>query len=500
MIKFRTLAFLALAVCYNLSFSATWTWVGGTSTDWDLKANWSTSSSSSRPQSGDDVIINAGAVRQPQMTDARTIANLAINGGILDVGSYTLTVSNKITANGGSFTNANDNSTGDIKTDDMEINTSGVVSLSSIGTLLLTVSGTLTFTNGIIESTSDDIVIIKDNATVANASDASHVDGPVRKIGNDAFTFPIGNGTVYAPLGISDFSSTSTGQYSTAQYSSTAPTGLLNGGGTLSNTETWSLVKSNILHLSKITVSYNANQRSGGIMDSSDLAVAVNTGIIWLPINSLALGSNTIGSLTTSTRVSGLISGITISSPSGLNALPIELMDFSAKKAANQVDINWSTVSETNNDFFTVEKSIDGKNWSAISKLEGAMNSNTVLNYQSADNAPVNGMQYYRLKQTDLNGKVSYSAIVAVNYNHVASNKVSLYPNPVKNVLNIQLNTEASEQVTIVLTNAMGQKVMEMNNVSGASFTMDVAALENGVYFLEVAQESGITKTKIVKN
>ncbi len=497
----RTLLFLALTFSFNCIFSAsTWTWVGSTNSNYDTKSNWSTSSSSSRPQNGDDVIINSGAPNQPQLTANRTIKNITINGGTFDTRAFTYTVSTKTTVNGGSITNTHSANTGRINTQNFEINKSGVLSLTSNGILLVTVSGVMTFTNGIVESTFDDLIIISDNATVSGADNESHVNGPVRKVGNDAFTFPIGNASVYAPIGISDFSSSSNTQYATAYYTATAPVGTLSGSGILSSKEYWVFTRANVSQTSKITIAYDAAQRSGGITDSSDLAVAVFNGSNWLSINGAATGTRTVGNLTTSVRASGLITAVTFSSPLGLNPLPIELLDFKAKSAAGKININWSTITETNNDYFTVEKSVDGKVWSSIATLEGAKNSNMVLNYQTADATPVNGLQYYRLKQTDINGASTYSAIVPVNFNHKTADKVSFYPNPVNNILNIKLDSEETDMVSIVLMNAMGQTVMEMNNVSGHSFTLDVSSLENGVYFLEVARADGISKTKIIKN
>jgi len=497
-LNIKNIVFLTCTLCYNLIYSATWTWTGGTSTNFDTKSNWSTSSASTRPQSGDDVIINYTIFNQPQLVASRTIKNLTINGGTLDTRAYTLTVSTKTLINGGSITNTHAGQTGKISTLNFEIDNPNGMSLTSPGALQIIIAGTLTFTNGVIETTSDDFIIINDNAFVSNANNDSHVDGPIRKIGNDAFTFPIGNGSFYAPIGISDFSTNSTSQYTTAYYSATAPSGVLSGGGVLSSKENWVLNRSNVNQTSKITLFYNANLRSGGITDSSDLAVAVYNGTNWVSINGAAIGSKTIGSLTTANRVTGSIQGLTFSSPSGLNALPIELLDFSAQTEDKHIRIEWSTISEINNDFFTVEKSIDGKNWMTVSTLEAAENSDIITAYQSLDVTPVAGIQYYRLKQTDNNGMSTMSKIVAVNFDHVAST-ISLYPNPVKDILNIQLES-STEEASLVLTNAMGQKIMELNQVSGSSFSMELSTLDNGVYFLEVSQTNGITKTKIVKN
>ncbi|PKR80526.1 hypothetical protein CW751_09125 [Brumimicrobium salinarum] len=92
--------------------------------------------------------------------------------------------------------------------------------------------------------------------------------------------------------------------------------------------------------------------------------------------------------------------------------LPIELISFSADESAfkNQVDLNWSTASEKNNDFFTLEKSTNGKDWELLKTLNGAGNSTHTLKYRWTDQSPYSGISYYRLKQTDFDGKFSYSS------------------------------------------------------------------------------------------
>jgi hypothetical protein len=96
-------------------------------------------------------------------------------------------------------------------------------------------------------------------------------------------------------------------------------------------------------------------------------------------------------------------------------ALPIELISFEANlNANNQVDIFWSTASEQNNDFFTIERSIDGLNWEIVATVAGAGNSTNRIDYAAYDLRPLSGISYYRLKQTDYDGAFEYSNIVSV--------------------------------------------------------------------------------------
>lgn len=95
--------------------------------------------------------------------------------------------------------------------------------------------------------------------------------------------------------------------------------------------------------------------------------------------------------------------------------LPISLLYFKAKEGKEKIQLNWSTATEINNDFFTLERSIDGNNWEILAYVEGAGNSNQQLDYEYNDEFPYTGISYYRLKQTDYDGKFEYFAPVAVN-------------------------------------------------------------------------------------
>ncbi len=122
------------------------------------------------------------------------------------------------------------------------------------------------------------------------------------------------------------------------------------------------------------------------------------------------------------------------------SALPIELIEFTANYRATEKDvlIKWVTSSEVNNDYFTVEKSIDAQNFEELTIVQGAGNSNQVLNYSTLDEKPYNGISYYRLKQTDFNGQFKYSNIVSVNINH-GEPIVRVYPNPTQNDLGVNI-------------------------------------------------------------
>jgi hypothetical protein len=110
--------------------------------------------------------------------------------------------------------------------------------------------------------------------------------------------------------------------------------------------------------------------------------------------------------------------------------LPVSLIYFNARVNDNNVLIEWQTASEKFNDYFTVERSSDGNIFNPIAIIDGAGNSNDLLNYTYIDQWPLPKISYYRLKQTDFNGDFTYSKVVAVRMN--IEGLFAIYPNPAR--------------------------------------------------------------------
>ncbi len=170
--------------------------------------------------------------------------------------------------------------------------------------------------------------------------------------------------------------------------------------------------------------------------------------------------------------------GISINTP---NPLPVELIFFTAYLKSNQtVALEWQTASEINNDFFTIERSRDGDKWEMILITDGAGNSNMTIEYNEVDSDPLPGISYYRLKQTDFDGTIKYSAVVSVSLNQ---DGLMLYPNPASG--NINVVSKALQAV--YLYNALGQDIsnfVSMTGISDTQIQIDLTRLSPGVYFI----------------
>ena len=171
--------------------------------------------------------------------------------------------------------------------------------------------------------------------------------------------------------------------------------------------------------------------------------------------------------------------------------LPVELLYFKARNQNGTGRLSWATASEINNDYFTIEKSTDGKNFETIGKIRGAGNSQQILKYMFTDSNLDDGINYYRLKQTDYNGEFSYSDIEIISDFKENENKIklSLYPVPASDFINVELNSIVDLKTQIQIVNILGTTVSEKSLTLQRGynhFEMEVNNLPEGVYFIQI--------------
>jgi len=164
--------------------------------------------------------------------------------------------------------------------------------------------------------------------------------------------------------------------------------------------------------------------------------------------------------------------------------LPIELIGFTAVTINNKyVKLNWQTASEMNNDYFTIERSIDGVTWEELYEVDGVGNSSKLLNYSSIDTNPYQGVSYYRLKQTDFNGQFEFSEIRNVN---IKNEGIKIFPNPTENQITVSGSSIELEQVKIY--NTLGRDVTiftkQINN-SESILIINLSDLSEGMYYIK---------------
>lgn len=168
---------------------------------------------------------------------------------------------------------------------------------------------------------------------------------------------------------------------------------------------------------------------------------------------------------------------------------PINLINFDAELNKNQVDLNWTTVSEVNNDYFTVERSVNGYEWEEIAKVDGAGNSSYRINYEENDEKPYEGISYYRLKQTDLNGEATHTGVITINNKGYEASEIQVYPNPTSGRFQIELMSSANS-LKMTLFNINGESIFKkrLGSTDGLykrSFNFH-SKPSSGVYFLRI--------------
>ncbi len=173
--------------------------------------------------------------------------------------------------------------------------------------------------------------------------------------------------------------------------------------------------------------------------------------------------------------------------------LPIELLAFDAEliKNSSNVILQWKTASETNNDYFAIERSQDKDNWNTIATIKGAGNSTQILNYSFTDEIPLEGDYYYKLKQVDFDGKYTYSEIRIINTENNIEQQIFIYPNPANNKIIIKGNKDEISHLEIY--NTLGQNVSQMTKIVNSNdyqLDMDISKLSTGMYYIKTKTSS----------
>ncbi len=177
--------------------------------------------------------------------------------------------------------------------------------------------------------------------------------------------------------------------------------------------------------------------------------------------------------------------------------LPVTLTNFSVVKDKETAKLQWSTSQELNSKQFIIERSTDGLHWTSIATVNAAGNSNILLNYSYVDNSPAKGVNYYRLKQVDIDYSFKYSETKSVVFN--ISYQVTVSPNPAKEFVNVKVaGAENGQKVTVQITDVNGKVVY--NTVSNqANMLINTSHLTKGLYVVKVIGDvNNITTQKLL--
>lgn len=187
--------------------------------------------------------------------------------------------------------------------------------------------------------------------------------------------------------------------------------------------------------------------------------------------------------------------------------LSINLTKFAATKSGANAILTWTTVNEKNNDYFELQRSTDGANFTTVAKVNGAGTTDIEQNYNYTD--PIANISakvlYYRILDVAFDGKKTTSKIVALNNNGTSNiSDINVYPNPFSSGFKIDINSVENGQATIRIKNAVGQVIVDKKNALQAGQNTisvdDLDVLPQGIYLVEVMTGNDIVTRKLIKH
>lgn len=177
------------------------------------------------------------------------------------------------------------------------------------------------------------------------------------------------------------------------------------------------------------------------------------------------------------------------------NSLPVNLTSFTAQCSNRNIHFQWSTASEKNNQFFTLQSSSNQEEFTNIATLKGAGNSNKVNNYAYTYQNKQTENTYFRLKQTDYDGTFTYSNVIVACTNDEEKLAVNLYPNPASGLISLSYQLGLNQNATVTVYDKLGAKIYQSDELPSS---INLSAQPNGIYFLHLNTTSETIVEKIM--
>lgn len=524
-------------------------WKGQNSSDWDDEANWwagevPSGSQSAVVRTGKQIKVDASSddvdIIMPIVANNSEVGNVKLESGSIEVGNgKVLTIKGNVNSAGefkgkgtvefsdgdhtvagtGSFVNLTNSGTvtaaNDIAVNGTLNNTGefvgdGVVSMSGAKLEGEGSFNNITFNNNVdvVGNTTiygkmvmNGVVTAQNQINIGeegSMSGSSWVNGKVQKKWRDAdmgyFDFKIGSIAHAAPVRVTP---TSEGAEFTASYaydgSKPAITDkeLIGDLERVSAQETWN-IDGNVPSL--ITLYWSD---FSGVTTDDELYIAhkLSNGT-WEKLDGEVLDN----SITTRTPVSSY-SPFTFGAKNpepDINPLPVTFAAFTGRQDGNSVALEWTTLSEKDNDYFEIERSIDGVNYVTVGYVDGAGNSSKRIDYTFSDNAPEQGLLYYRLSQVDFDGTREYAdKVVTVYYTGGELGNLVVVPNPTNGLFRVSASgSMAGGRIELLSQSGM---VIRIIDISSFDATIDISDLPSGIYVLRFVTDTKVLQQKVVK-
>jgi len=182
------------------------------------------------------------------------------------------------------------------------------------------------------------------------------------------------------------------------------------------------------------------------------------------------------------------------------NPLPVTWKSVSAVVKDKSVDINWTTATETNNDYFSIEHSIDNDSFQQIGRVEGAGNTSELTSYTHLHDKPVSGTNYYRIKQVDFNGNSDYSKIVSAKWEGLSIRSLSIeFVHWSTDEQKALIQSVPGSTIEIAIYNLAGKKVYKESVKTTSAYYMhsiEKTYLQDGIYIMRVRSGENVARQK----
>jgi hypothetical protein len=189
---------------------------------------------------------------------------------------------------------------------------------------------------------------------------------------------------------------------------------------------------------------------------------------------------------------------ITVVSP-----LPVEMGTFISSEQNNGLLLKWTTLGEKNNNYFELEHGSDAEHYSLMTKIAGHGTTNIPQSYQYFDATPINGLNYYRLKQIDFDGRTTIAGTVIQKFGNLPNDKVEIYPNPNNGTFRLKINCQTEGTTKISIVSLYGNTIYETSVFcTGESIINEIKIkkMAKGMYYLLIKSNDQTEKYKFTVN
>lgn len=174
--------------------------------------------------------------------------------------------------------------------------------------------------------------------------------------------------------------------------------------------------------------------------------------------------------------------------------LPVTFQSFYVNRQGANIQLTWVTSQEENNKYYAVERSSDARSWKQAAIVMGAGTTSLISKYNHTDKNVTDAVVYYRIRQTDMNGDVHYSAIRTIKNDNQST--CNIYASS-KQTITVDLNSDVKENITVQVVSMNGQVVKRQNfNQASYRLTLNIPNVTPGVYAVQVSDGNGLKEVK----